>query len=91
MSGHTSDKLPTSRCMVDKIDYLFCPCEPLYRVCYEFEDGSVVRLSLCSNHFAQMWSIAEYLAAKTGAVVVSAKSSHLPSKAKAKRAKSGKA
>lgn len=81
----------SSPCAVHELDLLYCRYDAAYRAFFDFSDGSRCRVRLCPDHFAQMWSIAEFVAERRGIKVVSVRADLIrPSKPKAKRAKAGR-
>lgn len=84
-------KYEASLCAVHEIDFLHCRNDAAYRAVFEFVDGSKCRLRLCGNHFAQLWSIAGYLAERKGSEVVTARANEIrETPSRAKRARAGK-
>ena len=80
----------SSLCAVHELDFLYCRYEAAYRACFKFSDGSRCRVKLCSDHFAQMWSVAEFVADRKGTKVVSVRADRLPDQSrKTRRARAG--
>ena len=78
-------------CTVHAIDFLHCRNDAAYRATFEFADGSRCKLRLCGDHFAQLWSIAEYLAERKGRKVVAAHADALGEpRPRSKRARAGR-